>query len=431
MLDLNFVRENPELVKKSEQRRHRNTAIVDKVLELDTDWKKELKVMEDLKHKRNVVSEEINQAKKAKKEDLAVQKIAEMKSVVENIKKCEEKVQQLLAERNATLKLVGNLLNEAVPEGKDDSENKELKKVGKIPKFKFPIKDHIDLGLELDIIELDTAAKISGARFFFLKKEAVLLDMALQRLAVDILVEEGFAMHWPPFMLNRTALEGGVNLAEFTDTIYKIDNEDLYLIGTSEHSLVALKKDQVLGEKELPLKIGGISTCFRKELGAHGRDDKGIFRVHQFNKVEQVMYTTPEDSYKYFHKMQGISEKLFKSLGIPYRVVAICSGDIGNKQALQYDIEAWFPGQNEKKGAYREVTSCSNCLDYQSVTLNTKYLTKDGEKKYVHMLNNTMIATARAIAAILENNQTAKGTVKIPKVLWKYMDGMKEIKTKK
>lgn len=431
MLDINFVREKPELVKKSEQRRHRDSAIVDKVLELDADWKKELKVMEDLKHKRNVVSEEINQAKKAKKEDLAMQKIAEMKTVVENIKKCEEKVQQLLAERNATLKLVGNLLNEAVPEGKDDSENKELKKVGKIPKFNFSIKDHIDLGLELDIIELDTAAKISGARFFFLKKEAVLLDMALQRLAVDILVKEGFAMHWPPFMLNRAALEGGVNLAEFTDTIYKIDNEDLYLIGTSEHPLVALKKDQVLGEKELPLKIGGISTCFRKELGAHGRDDKGIFRVHQFNKVEQVMYTTPEESYKYFHKMQGISEKLFKSLGIPYRVVAICSGDIGNKQALQYDIEAWFPGQNEKKGAYREVTSCSNCLDYQSVTLNTKYLTKDGEKKYVHMLNNTMIATARAIAAILENNQTEKGTVKIPKVLWKYMNGMKEIKNKK
>ncbi len=431
MLDINFVREKPELVKKSEQRRHRNPAIVDKVLELDADWKKELKVMEDLKHKRNVVSEEINQAKKAKKEDLAVQKIVEMKTVVENIKKCENQVTQLLEERNATLKLVGNILNEAVPNGKDDSENKELKKVGKIPKFNFSIKDHIDLGLELDIIELDTAAKISGARFFFLKKEAVLLDMALQRLAVDLLVKEGFAMHWPPFMLNRAALEGGVNLVEFTDTIYKIDNEDLYLIGTSEHPLVALKKDQVLGEKELPLKIGGISTCFRKELGAHGRDDKGIFRVHQFNKIEQVMYTLPQDSYKWFHHMQGITEKLFKSLEIPYRVVAICSGDIGNKQALQYDIEAWFPGQNEKNGAYREVTSCSNCLDYQSVTLNTKYLDKNGEKKYVHMLNNTMIATARAIAAILENNQTAKGTVKIPKVLWKYMNGMKEIKTKK
>ena len=431
MLDINLVRENPEIIKKSEKKRHRDPAIVDKVLELDQDWKKELKVMETLKHQRNVVSEEINQAKKAKKEDIAIMKITEMRSVAENIKKCEERVQKLLEERNGTLKAIGNILNEAVPFGKDESENKELKKVGKIPKFKFPFKDHIDLGLGLNIIELDTASKISGARFFFLKNEAVLLDMALQRLAVDLLVKEGFQMHWPPFMLNRAALEGGVNLAEFQDTIYKIDNEDLYLIGTSEHPLVALKKDQVLEEKELPLKIGGISTCFRKELGAHGRDDKGIFRVHQFNKVEQVMYTLPQDSYKYFQKMESITEKLFKSLEIPFRVVAICSGDIGNKQALQYDIEAWFPGQNEKKGTYREVTSCSNCLDYQSVTLNTKYIDSKGEKKYVHMLNNTMIATARAIAAILENNQTEKGTVKIPKVLWKYMNGMKEIKKKK
>ncbi len=428
MLNINFVRENPRIVKASEKKRNRDPAVVDKVLELDFEWKKELKVMETLKHQRNLVSEEINQAKKAKKEDIAVMKITEMKGVVENIKKCENNVTQLSEERNATLKLIGNILNEAVPAGKDESENQELKRVGKIPKFKFAIKDHIDLGLDLNIIELDTASKISGARFFFLKNEAVLLDMALQRLAVDLLVKEGFSMHWPPFMLNRAALEGGVNLTEFTDTIYKIDNEDLYLIGTSEHPLVALKKDQVLQENELPLKIGGISTCFRKELGAHGRDDKGIFRVHQFNKIEQVMYTKPEESYKYFHKMEGITEKLFKSLGIPFRVVAICSGDIGNKQALQYDVEAWFPGQNEKNGSYREVTSCSNCLDYQSVTLNTKYLTKDGEKRYVHMLNNTMIATARAIAAILENNQTVKGTVKIPKVLWKYMGGIKEIK---
>ena len=431
MLDINFLRENPAVVKASEQKRGRDFKIVDKVLEFDTKWKQELKNMETFKHKRNVVSEEINQAKKQRKEEIAQKKIQEMRDVVECIKAQESKVQFLLEERNKHLKLIGNVLDEAVPEGKDERENKELRTVGKIPKFTFAIKDHIELGLELDLIDLDTAAKTSGARFYYLKNEAVLLDLALQRYALDLLLKKRFQLHWTPFMLNRAALEGGVNMAEFQDTIYKIEGEDLYLIGTSEHPLVALRKDSVIEEKELPLKIGGLSACFRKELGAHGRDDKGIFRVHQFNKVEQVVYCKPEDSEKYFMEIQKNSEALFKSLGIPFRVTNICSGDIGNKQALQYDIEAWFPGQKEKQGAYREVTSCSNCTTYQAVTLNTKLLRKDGSKEYVHMLNNTAIATARVIAAIIENFQTKQGTVKIPKVLWKYMGGVKEMKRRK
>ncbi|MBI2146271.1 serine--tRNA ligase, partial [Candidatus Woesearchaeota archaeon] len=234
-----------------------------------------------------------------------------------------------------------------------------------------------------------------------------------------------------PYLLNRAALEGGVNLTEFQDTIYKIEGEDLYLIGTSEHPLVALKKDQVLDEKTLPLRICGISACFRKELGAHGRDTKGIFRVHQFHKVEQIVYCKPEDSEHFFKEIQTNSEALFKELGIPFRVVQICAGDLGNKQAVQFDIEAWFPGQNEKKGRYREVTSCSNCTDYQSTTLNTKFMRADGTKEYVHILNNTALTDTRPIIAILENFQTKQGTVKIPKVLWPYMNGIKEIGKKK
>ena len=430
MLDIKYVRENPQLVKASEKKRNRNPEVVERVLEFDEQWKKELKEVEGLKHRRNVVSEEINQAKKAQNMTVADKKIREMREVADNIKRSEEKVNHFLQERNNQLRLIGNVLHQSVPQGKDESENKELRKVGKIPRFTFPIKDHIELGSELDLIDLDTAAAVAGARFYYPKNEAVLLDLALQKYALDKLLKQGFSIHWPPFMLNKAALEGGVNVTEFQDTIYKIEGEDLYLIGTSEHPLVALKKDQVLPEKDLPLKIGGISSCFRKELGAHGRDDKGIFRVHQFNKIEQVMYCRPEDSYQYFDAMQKITEKMFKELGLPFRVVAICCGDIGNKQAKHYDIEAWFPGQDEKKGKYREVTSCSNCTDYQAVTLNTKYVTKEGEKRYVHMLNNTAIATARTIAAILENYQTAKGTVKIPKVLWKYMNGVKEIKKK-
>ncbi|MEK6863293.1 MAG: serine--tRNA ligase [Nanoarchaeota archaeon] len=430
MLDIKYVRENPELVKASEKKRGRDPLAVGAVLKLDEDWKKELKIVEELKHRRNVVSEEINKAKKEKKEKEAVQKIQEMKAVAGQIKEKEYHADELLHQRNETLKKIGNVLDKQVPVGKDEKDNKELNKWGKMPKFTFPIKDHIELGLELDLIDLETAAAVSGARFYYLKNEAVLLDAALQRFAIDVLLEHGFSLHWPPFMLNKAALEGGVNLNEFEDTVYKIDGEDLYLIGTSEHPLLALKKDKVLQEQELPQKMGGLSTCFRKEAGAHGKDTKGIFRVHQFNKVEQIIICKPEDSPKYFKQMQTITESLFKELEIPYRVVAVCSGDIGNKQSLQYDIEVWFPGQNDKNGAYREVTSCSNCLDYQAVTLNTKFVTKTGEKKYVHMLNNTAIATSRVIVAILENFQTKEGTVKIPKVLWPYMNGIKEIKKK-
>ncbi|MBI4147360.1 serine--tRNA ligase [Candidatus Woesearchaeota archaeon] len=430
MLDIKVVREHPELVKASEKKRGRDISIVDQVLKLDDSWKKELKKVEELKHQRNVVSQEINQAKKNKKEKEAVKKIKEMKDVVEEIKEREYNADSLLRQRNELLKKVGNILDKEVPIGKDENDNKELKKWGKITESAFTLKDHIELGLALDLFDLETAAAVSGARFYYLKNEAVLLDLALQRFAVDVLLKHGFSLHWPPFMLNRAALEGGVNLAEFEDTIYKIEGEDLYLIGTSEHPLLALKKDQVLQENELPQKMGGISTCFRKEAGAHGRDTKGIFRVHQFNKVEQIVICKPEESAKYFKEMQAISESIFQQLEIPYRVVAVCSGDVGNKQSLQYDIEAWFPDQNDKKGAYREVTSCSNCLEYQAVTLNTKFVTKNGERKYVHMLNNTALATSRVIAAIMGNFQTKEGTIKIPKVLWPYMNGIKEIKRK-
>jgi len=430
MLDINFFRNNPEKVRASEKRRGHNLQLVDKVLQLDEEWKAELKKKEALNHHRNLVSEEINQAKKKKNEALAKKKIEEMRKVIDQIKAQEEKADQLLRTRDQVLSLLGNILDASVPAGKDEADNQEIKKVGKVPKLTFPIKDHIELGLELDLIDLETAAKTSGARFYYLKNEAVLLSQALQRYAIDRLLAKGYTLIYTPFMLNRATLEGGVNLNEFKDTIYKIENEDLYLIGTSEHPLVALKKDQVINEADLPIKICGVSACFRKELGAHGRDDKGIFRVHQFNKVEQIVYCKPEDSYQFFEELQKNSEELFKDLEIPFRVVQICTGDIGNKQALQYDIEAWMPGQNDKKGMYREVTSCSNCTNYQAVTLNTKIIRKDGWKEYVHILNNTALTDTRPIIAILENFQTKQGTVKIPKALWPYMNGIKEIKRK-
>lgn len=431
MLDIKFVREQPQQVKDSEKKRGRDPKSVDHILQYDAQWREALQQVEKLKHQRNVVSLEINELKKAGKSAPAEKKIQQMREVVEGIKKEESDAEKLLQQRNETLKKVGNILDKSVPAGKNENENKELRKWGKIPKFSFPIKDHIDLGLELDLVDLETAAKNSGARFYYLKNEAVLLSQALQRFAIDRLLKKWYTVIQTPYMLNRAALEGGVNLSEFEETIYKIENEDLYLIATSEHPLVALKKDQVLEEKELPLRICGVSACFRKELGSHGRDTKGIFRVHQFHKVEQIIYCLPEHSDKLFQETQRNSEELFKELGIPFRVVQICTGDLGNKQALQYDIEAWFPGQNEKKGMYREVTSCSNCTNYQSVSLNTRFMRPDGTKEYVHILNNTALTDTRPIVAILENFQTKTGTVKIPKVLWPYMGGIKEIGKKK
>ncbi len=428
MLSIKFIRENAEAVKASEKRRNHDSTLVDQVLKLDECWRKEKTALQDLQKQRNTVSERINTLMKQKQKDAAQVKIKEMQELVEALKSQEEKTNNLLKEREVQTKKIGNVLEPSVPQGKSDADNPTIKEVGKKPKFNFPIKDHQEIMQDLDLADLDTAAKVSAARFYYLKNDLVLLDLALQRFAVDLLREKGFNLIYPPFMLNKAALAGGVNMSEFEDTIYKIEDEDLYLIGTSEHPLVALKQDVLMQEAEFPLKLCGISACFRKEAGSHGRDDKGIFRVHQFNKIEEIIYCKPEDSKKYFDYAQGLSEEIFTKLGIPFRVVQICTGDIGNKQSLQYDIEGWFPGQNDKKGAYRELTSCSNCTDYQSVTLNTKFQrTGASEKDYVHIINNTAIATARAIVAILENFQTKEGTVKVPEVLWPYMSGVREI----
>ena len=430
MLSIKFIREHKEAIKASEERRDHDPQIVDQVLRLDEEWRSKKTELQELQKQRNIVSEEINALMKEKKKDEAQVKIKEMKELVEKLKDQEQKTSALQKERDILAKQIGNILEDSVPKGKSDADNPTLKEVGEKPSFDFPIKDHQEILQDLDLVDMETAAAVSGARFYYLKNEAVLLDLALQRFAVDLLREKGFNLIYPPFMLNRAALAGGVNLSEFQDTIYKIEDEDLYLIGTSEHPLVALKQNTLMKEAELPLKLCGISACFRKEAGSHGRDTKGIFRVHQFNKIEQIIYCLPEKSKEFFDYAQNISEEIFNKLGIPFRVVQICTGDIGNKQSLQYDIEGWFPGQNEKKGAYRELTSCSNCTDYQSVTLNTKFQrtgAAPSEKEYVHIINNTAIATARAIVAILENFQTKDGTVKVPEVLWPYMSGIKEI----
>ncbi|MBT4446469.1 serine--tRNA ligase [archaeon] len=432
MLHIKFIRENADIIKASEKRRDHDPKVVDQVLELDQNWREQKGILQNLQQQRNTTSEQINKLMKQKKKDEAQTFIKEMKQLVEDLKAQEEKTNNLKKERDSLQKSIGNVLEDSVPTGKSDADNPTIKEVGNKPKFNFPIKDHQEIMQDLDLVDLDTAAKVSGSRFYYLKNDAVLLDLALQRFAIDLLREKGFDLIYPPFMLNRAALAGGVNLSEFEDTIYKIEDEDLYLIGTSEHPLVALKQNVLIEESEFPIKLCGVSACFRKEAGVHGRDDKGIFRVHQFNKIEEIIYCKPEESKKYFDYAQNLSEEIFTKLRIPFRVVQICTGDIGNKQSLQYDIEGWFPGQNEKNGTYRELTSCSNCTDYQSVTLNTRFQVKGTEEReYAHIINNTAIATARAIAAILENFQQADGTVKVPEVLHPYMSGVTVIGKKK
>jgi seryl-tRNA synthetase len=322
-----------------------------------------------------------------------------------------------------------NLLHETVPVGKDENDNVQVRKWGTVPKFDFPVKNHIDLSLNLDIIDIERAGKVAGSRFFYLKKEGVFLDMALMSFALEEIVKKGYLPVEPPYLMRRDAYEGVTALSDFEDVLYKIENEDLYLIATSEHPMAAMFKDEVLMEEDLPLKLAGVSACFRKEAGAHGKDTRGIFRTHQFNKIEQFVFCTPEESWKLHEELIHNAEELIQKLGLPYRVVNVCTGDIGTVAAKKYDVEAWMPAQN----AYREIISCSNCTDYQARRLNMRFREKEGAptKGFVHTLNSTAIATGRTIVAILENYQQQDGSITIPNVLRKYMDNMDKITTKR
>lgn len=427
MIDINLVREKPELFKKNEEKRDRNPKTVDEVLKLDQQWRKELKVVEKLKQTRNKVSLEINQAKKKKDEKTAKTKIKEMQEVVTSIKKGEEKVAQLLEKRNQKLLLLGNIMHEKVPHGKDDSENVEIKKVGKAPKFNFKIKNHVELCEELDLADFDVSAKTSGTGFYFLKGELGMLNQALIRFAIDFMQKKGYTYIEPPLMLRKHVLGAAVDMSEFTQTIYSIEGEDLALIGTSEHALLGIHANEALEEKELPKKYFSYSMCFRKEIGAHGINQKGLWRTHQFNKVEQFIFCKPEESDKFFEELLANSEGILKELELPYRVIEICSGDLTLWKQRSFDVEVWRPTTN----SYGEVMSLSNCTDYQARKLGIKVVAKDGTRRVIHTLNNTALATSRIMVAILENNQTKEGTIKVPKALWPYMNGIKEITGKK
>lgn len=429
MLDIKLIRENPNLVRANLSKRGNPEAIamLQDLITVDKEWRLNLTKLNEFRHDRKQVTIEIAKLKKAAKE--ATTQVTRAQDIDQKIKLMEKQVTQQEQKIHDYLMQLPNLLDESVPPGKDSNDNVQVKTWGTIPQFTFLVKNHIDLALNLDLIDMERAGKASGARFFYLKNDVARLDMALMSFAIDELTQKGYTPIIPPYLMKREAYEGVTSLGDFADVLYKVENEDLYLIATSEHPMAAMLMNETLKEQDMPLKLAGISTCFRKEAGAHGKDTRGIFRTHQFNKIEQFIFCKPEDSSKLHEELLQNAEGLLQRIGLPYRVVNVCTGDIGTVAAKKYDVEAWMPAQN----GYREVVSCSNCTDYQARRLGVRYREKEGAapKGFVHTLNSTAIATGRTIVAILENNQQEDGTVNIPEPLRRYMGNKEKIDRKR
>ncbi len=424
MLDIRFVRENSETVKHDLDRRGDLAKVewVDEVLRLDTEWRKLLTEVNSLRERRNRITEEIAKLRRSGLD--ASVKMKEAEAIPAAIGEREKEITERKQRIDYLLMRLPNPMHESVPQGKDENDNVELRGWGEMPSFSFTPKDHIDIAIGLDLIDIERAAKVAGARFYYLKKDLVRLNWAIVDFALDFMKEKGFTLVQPPYLLRRDVMEGAVDLSDFQDVIYKVENEDLHLIATSEHAMLGMHRDEILDGMTLPLRYCGISPCFRKEAGAHGRDTKGIFRVHQFEKVEQFVFSKPEQSWDEHEFLIRNHEEIFQRLGLPYRVVNVCSGELGTVAAKKYDLEVWLPGQRK----YREAGSCSNCTSYQAVRSNIKFRDNPNEPtSYVHTLNSTLIATERALVAILENYQREDGSIGIPDALVPYMNGVKEI----
>ncbi len=415
MLDPKLLRDNPDKIRSMLEARAVKFPL-DELISLDKDRRELIVKTDEFRKKRNEVSLEISKKKKTGEDASGL--IDQMQTVSDNLKKLEDdqlKTEDKFTKLSLTLP---NMLHESVPIGKDETSNKEIKKWGSIPTFDFEIKDHIDLTQSLDLVDLERAAKVSGARFYYLKNQLVRLNQALLQFALDFLAEKNYTPIQTPFLINRSAMEGAIIAQDFEEVIYKIEGEDLYLIGTSEHAVASMHSDEIIDGKKLPLRYAGVSTCFRKEAGAHGRDQKGIFRVHQFEKVEQFVFTRPEDSWHEHERMLAITEEFYQKIEIPYRIMLLSSGDLGKVSAKTYDLEAWMAGQK----SYREIVSCSNCLDFQARRLKIRFRDKTNEQpQYLHSLNSTLVATTRTMVAIIENFQTKDGHITVPKVLQKYV----------
>ncbi len=421
MLDPRLIRESPQAIQ--EMLRARSVDFdLDALVRSDMERRRLIIGTDQLRQKRNEAGQAIARQKKAGEDAAAA--LAEMKGVSAEIAALESE-QQRAEETYVRLAFtVPNLVDKTVPPGTDESFNRKVREWGSIPTFGFEVRDHIDISEALDLVDLKRAAKVAGARFYYLRNDLVRLNQSLIHFALDFLAKRQYSLVQPPYMINRESMEGAVIAEDFEDVIYKIEGEDLYMIGTSEHAMAAMHSGEIVDGADLPIRYAGVSPCFRKEAGAHGRDQKGIFRVHQFEKIEQFVFARPENSRREHEQMLEAAEEFYRMLGIPYRVMLLCAGDLGKVSAKTYDIEAWMAGQN----AYREVVSCSNCLDYQARRLKIRFRDKTNEEtQYLHTLNSTLVATTRVMVAIIEDFQTKDGHVRIPDALQGYMGGQKEM----
>ena len=417
MLDPKIIRDEPEKIKKMLKDRAIEFDF-DKMLELDKKRRNLIKETDELRKKRNQMSIAIGQAKKSGGDaSELLNDMAKISKELDDLEEHQKTVEEIYTHLAFS---IPNILHESVPIGDDESANLELRKWGIIPEFNFKINDHIDLGQNLNIIDLERAAKNAGARFYYLKGGLVKLSQALISYALDFMAEKNYDLIQPPYMINRKSMEGAVIADDFEDVIYKVHDEDLFLIGTSEHAIASMHADEILDGNKLPFRYASFSPCFLKEAGAHGKDQKGIFRVHQFDKIEQFVFSKPENSWNEHEKMISVTEEFYQKLEIPFKVMLLSSGDMGKMSAKTFDIEAWMAGQN----TYREIVSCSNCLDFQSRRLKIRFRDKSNEDtKYVHTLNSTLVAVERTIVSIMENFQTNDGHIRVPEVLQKYFGG--------
>ncbi len=426
MLDIKLIRENPNLVKENIKKKFQNEklVLVEQIREKDEEWRKLKYELDQLRKSRNEISEEINKAKKAKDEKLALELIKQAALIPNQIKKTEEKTDLLDKEIKELMLAIPNIISKKTPIGKDETKNKVVKKSGKIKKIKN-VKNHVELIESLNLGDFEKSGEVSGKGFYYLKDKLALLNQALIRFAIDFMKKKKFEYIEIPLMLNEHAIYASMDKKAIEESVYSIKNEDLNLIGTAEQSLLAMHSNDVFQENQLPKKYFSYSMCFRREIGSHGVNEKGLWRTHQFNKVEQFIFCNPKDSEKYYDELLKNSEEILKLLQLPYRIVEMCSGMLADWKHRSADLEVYRPTIKE----YGEVMSLSNCTDYQARKLNIKLVDKHGNRKLVHTLNNTALATSRIMVAILENFQT-KNSIKIPKVLWKYT-GFKEIKLEK
>ena len=423
MLDMSMFREHADVLRADHDKREMPHDNIDEVIRLDEEWRQARYDADQLRKKRNEAARGIAEAKKSGDSAAADSILAEVASLGKEIDALSEKVDSCLAERDAIRMRVPNILHDSVPVGEDDQKNTLHSLHGDKTELGFEARNHNDLIEMNNWVDLARGAKVTGSRFYFLQGDLARLEMALQSYSANFLMERGYTLVQPPLMMNREAYEGVTDLGDFETVMYGIEPDKYYLIATSEHPLTAMRMDEIIEPSELPIKLVGVSSCFRREVGAHGLSDRGIWRVHQFTKIEQIVICKPDDSWEHHEELLTNAVELWDSLGLHYRVVNICTGDMGTVASKKYDLEAWLPGAN----SYKEVVSCSNCTDYQANRLRMRYRTAEGNSA-VHTLNSTAVATSRALVAIMEQYQNEDGTVRVPEALVPHMGGQTILK---